>query len=328
MLSLQKPCLWLGQRGFYEFDMIVLNMEASGYSEKAKERWRHTGYRYEELTWAELNSYNNSEDVEILIVRLGAHISLNQISQFNKLKTIISATTGVTHLEVDELKAAGISCVTLRGQNEFLRTLPATAELTWGLLLSFVRKIHLAREDVIEGNWNREAFKGFQLAGKSIGVIGLGRIGTKLASYADAFGMDVLYFDPRVESKKFRRYHDLHDMLSKCDIVSLHIHNDSDNFKFFNKSVLESCRKGVIVMNSSRGEIWDEMALKDGLKTGHVGGIVADVLHGEHINVEESELWEIRNDPRVLLTPHIGGACSDAMQQCELHVQSLVLKAQ
>ena len=182
--------------------MIVLNAEPLGYSVKAIESWKQKGYTYKESGWKEILNEDSFANVHILIVRLAQKIDKVILEKFPDLKMLVSATTGLDHIDQDELIKRNIKLVSLRGQDEFLKTIPSTAEHTWALLLALIRNIPAANEDVRSGNWERDRFRGYQLKEKMLGIIGLGRTGKRVAGYAQAFDMQVQYFDPFVNEKK------------------------------------------------------------------------------------------------------------------------------
>lgn len=305
---------------------VVLNAEPAGYSQAAIATWKRKGFRYETSTWTDILKTETFSDVTVLIVRLGRKVDANILDRFPKLEKLVSATTGHDHLDVSELKARKIKLVSLRGHTKFLKTIPSTAEHTWGLLLALIRNVPAANEHVKNGSWDRDQFKGYQLKGKTIGIIGLGRIGMQVANYARAFGMEVLYVDPNVKTPRFKKSTNLRQLLSKSDVITLHVHLSDATAGLINKTNLQYVKPGAFFINTSRGGIVEEEALADLLapdKNGKpiLAGVATDVLTTELEDIRKSALWKAQQKGyNVLITPHIGGASWDAMWMCEEYI--------
>jgi len=171
---------------------------------------------------------------------------------------------------------------------------------------------------VLNGNWNRDKFRGYQLKDKNIGIIGLGRIGAMVAEYAQAFKMQVGYFDPRVSNSSYKRFNQLEDLLACSDIITIHIHLESQTTNLLNEQNIEHLKDGSFIINTSRGGIVDENAMVASLKRGNIAGIGVDVLHNELNGFEQSPLWRAAQaGENIIITPHIGGATWEAMHGCE-----------
>src|SRR6185312_4409684 len=141
-----------------------------------------------------------------------------------RLRAIVTATTGLDHIDLDEAKRRGIAVLSLRGETEFLESVTATAEHTWGLLLALVRKVAPAFDDIRKGNWQRDNFVGCTLSGRTLGVVGYGRLGRMVARYGQAFGMNVIVNDiapARLDAGI--RSCSLAELLGNSDAVSLHV---------------------------------------------------------------------------------------------------------
>jgi len=297
--------------------MTILNFEADGFSLNAKERWASIG-KYVETNIHTFKELPELADVEIIIVRLKTYIGKGIIDFFPNLKYVITATTGLDHIDLDSLNLKGISVISLKGETEFLNTISSTSEHTWALLLSLIRNIPTACASVSKGHWDRDKFKGIQLKRKSIGIIGLGRTGKMIAQYAQVFGMDVNYFDPFVADTSFIKHQSLESLLRVSDVVTIHVHLQKDTENLLNKEMISLMKEGSYLINTSRGKLVDEKALVDQLKSGRLKGIATDVLASELTGVNESDLYKaMMNGLNVIITPHIGGATWDAMHLCE-----------
>jgi len=298
--------------------MIVLNAEPSGYSEKAIKRWQEKGYQYKASGWDEIAKQDCFDDVQVLIVRLAKKIDQTVLNKFPFLTHLVTATTGLDHIDIPSLEKKQVRLVSLKDHPAFLQTIPSTAEHTWALLLALIRNIPAANEHVKSGKWDRDKFRGYQLKGKTIGIIGLGRTGGKLASYATAFDMKVQYFDPNVEGQPFLKKEKLEDLLADSDIISLHVHLKEDTHKLIGEQNITYIKEGALLLNTSRGNVWDEAAICKLLFSKKIGGIATDVLSTELVDIKQSPLWQAQQqNENVIITPHLGGATWDAMWSCE-----------
>jgi D-3-phosphoglycerate dehydrogenase / 2-oxoglutarate reductase len=305
---------------------VVYNVEPFEYSYKAVTNWIDSGFTYIKGSWAEVHNKDSFESVTVIIVRLGGMLSEEILRKFPNVECIISATTGQDHLSLNAISKKNAQLITLKGEEEFLRTIPSTAEHTWALLLSLIRNVNAAVNHVRNGGWDRDLFKGFQLKNKKIGIIGLGRIGEMIAKYAKAFDMEVLYFDPYVKNNNFRRMKSLKELMKESDIISIHVHLNNETEKLISNDLLKSVKKGSYLLNTSRGKILDETEVVNSLMRGDLAGVGLDVLSEEiNKNIRESELWKAQERYNVIITPHIAGATYDAMWTCEEFVQKKYL---
>lgn len=297
--------------------MNILNVEPSDFSHRAKFLYISGLNRggYEEAFWHELPE--DCTHVDVLIVRLERYIGREALSYFPNLKYVISATTGTDHLDLKYLEQRKIKFFCLKGETDFLRTITSTPELTWGLLISLLRHIPQAVSSVHQ-EWNRDKFKGYQLKGKTIGIIGLGRVGWQIALYAKAFGMEIMYYDPFVVDDSFQKCVSLDELLHKSDIVTVHVHLTDETDSLLNEDNLHKMKKGAYLINTSRGRIIDEATIVSLLKQNHLKGVAVDVLGDELQDYKSSLLYQaFLEGYNVLITPHIGGASYDAMHMCE-----------
>ena len=267
-------------------------------------------------------------DYDVLIVRLAHKIDREVINSGRILKAIVTATTGLDHIDIEETEKRGIAVLSLKGETDFLQNITATAELTWGLLLSLIRRIPYAFNDVLHNNWRRDNFIGKELKGKILGIIGYGRLGRIVASYAKAFQMSVYAYtyNRRDSENDGVEWKDLEELLTVSDVISLHIPFTGENINFLDSEKLALLKPGSILINTSRGELVDEVALLDCLRNGKIAGAALDVLSGEEHHRIEDGSWP-EGDPLVeysktnsnlLLTPHIGGASTDSMNATEM----------
>lgn len=301
---------------------VVFNAEPAGFSPAARDLWQQAGEYYE----GDLDDPRHADllvRVTVLIVRLARRIDQRVLDRCPCLKTLVSATTGLDHLDLDLLAKRRIELICLRGETEFLATIPSTAEHAFGMMLALLRNIVPASESVRDGKWQRDRFRGRQLRGRRLGLIGLGRTGRMMATYAAGFDMRVGYYDPHVNDSSIRRFDSLDALLQDSEIVSLHVHLTAHTRAMIGVAELQRMPRGGWLINTSRGGLLDEHALVEHIGAGHVTGAAVDVLDGEIDGITASPLWQaMRDGKNVLITPHLGGATLDAMQQCEDFIAS------
>lgn len=298
---------------------VVYNAEPFGYSEAAVEKWADKGYSYYAGSWKEISEGNSLNDVHILIVRLRNKVTDAVLDTFPNLRFLVTATTGLDHIDLDAAEQRNVTVISLRPHKEFLKTIPSTAEHTWGLIMSLLRNIPQSHQHVINGGWNRDEFRGYQLSGKTIGLVGLGRTGSKVAKYATAFDMKVCYYDPYFTSEHhYLRMNSLTGLVSESDIISIHVHLNQETENLLSKEILSYVKPGSCLINTSRGKVWDELAVVESLKKKVLRAVASDVLNNELDQENASPLLKYaETNKNVILTPHIGGATWDAMWACE-----------
>lgn len=297
----------------------ILNVEPDEYSDEARSILIQIGSLVEKnMDRSEL--LQRIHEFDALIVRLRHQVDAELINAAPALKIIVSATTGLDHIDMEYAARKNISVLSLRGETEFLRTIPATAELTWGLLLALTRNIPSAHASVLNGAWQRDRFKGHELAGLRLGIVGLGRIGEKVAGYGSAFGMKVKAYDPyrtdAVSGVELKT--SLAELLGDSDVLSIHVPLIQETVNLIGTKELNMLQRGSWLVNTARGAIVNEPALLDALKSGHLAGAALDVLSGERTNENSPLIEHAHTHPNLLLTPHIGGATCESMHSTEV----------
>ena len=232
------------------------------------------------------------------------------------LKLIATATTGADHIDSKALAARNIPLLTLKGQKQVLNELTPAAELSWMLLMACARHLRAANRHVEAGLWDRELFPGMLLKGRTLGLIGCGRIGGWMARYATAFGMRVIGHDPHLPEAEWPatiERTDLDTLLQNAHAVSIHVHLSDETRGLVGPREFALLRPGAILINTSRGAICDEDALLQALETNHLAGYGTDVLEGEPA-IQNSRVWQYaQTHDNCLITPHIGGFSPDAV---------------
>ncbi len=247
-----------------------------------------------------------------LIVRSGTKVSEDVIEAGTKLKLIGRAGTGYDNINVKAASRKGILVMNTPGGNT-----TSAAELTMSLLMTLSRNIPQACESLKNGHWDRKSFTGSELSGKTIGIIGLGRIGREVAKWCSVFGMTVVGYDPIMSAEAAKASgidsKSLDEIYSQSDYITLHTPLTIDTKNLINASTLEKCKDGVRIINAARGGIIDEVALLEALKSGKVGGAALDVFEKEPPNFEDME--ELLAHPKVICTPHLGALTAEAQWQ-------------
>jgi len=235
------------------------------------------------------------------------------------LRVICTASTGTVHIDCALAKSRDVSIVSLKNETDFLSKVTSTAELAFTLLLTVVRHMIPATYDVVGGEWDCDKFIGRQVSDLKIGVLGLGRLGKLFAKYCDCFGAEVSFYDPYVDEiatlKNVRKIEIMKNFLCDLDVVSIHIHATDENVGFISREFLEMCRDDVIIINTARGEVVDEIALVEFLRRNPNSHYATDVIHNEVARHESPILKHLQNSfpgGNVTVTPHVGGMSEGA----------------
>lgn len=249
------------------------------------------------------------------------------LQRASSLRIISTATTGSDHIDLDTAEGLGIRVRTLREDSELLQCLTPAAELSWALILACARRLVPATRHVRDGEWVREEFPGLMLNGRTLGLIGCGRIGQWMARYGQAFGMTVIGFDPHVNPwPKTIEAVDLDKLVREADFVSVHVHLGPETKGLVGAQQFQNMKPGAIFINTSRGGVSDEAALLRALESGHLGAAGLDVLDGEPDTATHPLVQYARNNDNLLITPHCGGFSPDAVRRVCAHAATKVLE--
>jgi D-3-phosphoglycerate dehydrogenase / 2-oxoglutarate reductase len=270
-------------------------------------------------------------DLNVVIIRLKYLLDASLLAQAPQLKVISTATTGLDHIDLQAAKKQNIAILSLRGETEFLKTVTATAEHTWGLLLALLRHIPQAHAAVVSGDWDRTIFFGRELQGRTLAIVGLGRIGQMVARYALAFRMRVVAFDPFQTEwvDGVERALTLQAALSGADVLSVHVPLSKETTHLIGVPEFAALKNGAIVLNTSRGAILDEAALIDALERGHLGGAALDVIHDEYSptsGLRDRLIGYAATHSNLLITPHLGGATHDSLEKVEIFMAEKLIR--
>ncbi len=267
----------------------------------------------------DLNKFLNSLD--ILFVRLSFKIDKVFIDKCSNLKWICSPTTGHNHLDLEYINKKKINVITLRGETKFLKSIKATPEHTFGLILAILRRYGIAFNSIKEGDWNREKCIGEELYNNIVGIIGFGRVGQQVARYCKSFGAKVIYYDIKDIKSRFdlTKSDNLSDLIKKSRIVVLCADYKSQRPLIIGQKEIKLLQNKFFI-NSSRGELVDEKFLLETAVNGKFLGIALDVISNENSKNNLNEWKELMEKQNVIITPHIGGFTEVSIKKTELFI--------
>ncbi len=255
------------------------------------------------------------------ICRSGVKLSADVLAGNRRLRAIARAGVGTDNIDKQAATRAGIVVMNTPHGNTI-----STAEHTMALLLALARNIAPAFESLKQGRWERSRYMGTQLAGKTLGIIGLGRIGQAVAARAKAFQMRVVGYDPylsreRAEALGIEALESIEELLPQADFLTVHTPLTPETRNLINRENLHLLKPGVRLINAARGGIYEEQALLEGLKSGHIAGVALDVYEQEPCT--ESPLFEL---PGVVCTPHLGASTEEAQALVAKEAVELLLE--
>ena len=255
-------------------------------------------------------------EYDALMIRSGTQVSSEVIDKAKKLRIIGRAGVGVDNVDVLSATKQGVLVVNSPGGNTI-----AAAEHALALLLSLARKIPQAYASTIAGEWKRKSFVGNELYRKTLGVVGLGKIGSHVAKVANAMGMEVIGFDPFVSADRAQQMHvrlsDLDNLFKESDYITLHLPRTKETENLVNKELLEKMKRTARLVNCARGGIINEADLADALNSGVIEGAALDVYAMEPLS-KESPLHSVKEG--LILTPHLGASTVEAQENVAIDV--------
>src|SRR5437763_12721457 len=249
-------------------------------------------------------------DFAALIIRSQTKVTAKILNAAKKLRVVGRAGVGVDNVDVETATRRGVLVLNAPGANTV-----STAEHAFSLLLGIARNISRADATLKSGVWERKRLEGVELYNKTIGIIGMGRIGSELSRRAIAFGMRVLAFDPYLSAARARGLQvelveEINDLLSAADFITLHTPLTAETHNILNAERLKKTKSGVRIVNCARGGLIDEPALIEALQSGHVAGAALDVFETEPLPPDSP----LRSAPNIVLTPHLGASTIEAQE--------------
>ncbi len=308
-------------------DFRVLNTIGNKYSQKAKQILDSVvEVDYKTLTQEEFETV--LVDYDAVILGLGLILDKNLLEKCEKLKVVITVTTGLDHIDLETVNKNKLKLISLKGETELLKKVTGTAELAFALILNLLRNIPASIESVKNFEWNRDDFRGHELRGKILGIVGLGRLGEMVAKYGLAFGMKVISYDPHIGNEVFVRSGaksvTFDRLIESSDVVSIHVHLSSDTENMFNASVFDMMKPTSYLINTARGKIVNENDILTALKSGGIAGYGTDVLADELSfanNFKDHPLIDYaKTHDNCIITPHIGGMTHESREMTDIFI--------
>ncbi len=257
-------------------------------------------------------------DADALLVRSATKVDAEVFAASTRLKVVARAGVGLDNVDVPAATARGVMVVNAPTSN-----IVSAAEHAIALLLAAARRIPAADASLRQGQWKRSSFTGVELNGKTVGIVGLGKIGQLVAQRLAAFSVDLIAYDPYVAPALAAQLGieltDLDDLLRRADAISIHLPKTPETLGLVGKDQLALTKKGVIIVNAARGGLVDEDALAEAVRSGHVGGAGIDVYINEPTTA--SPLFEL---PQVVVTPHLGASTEEAQDRAGTDVAKSV----
>src|SRR6476659_8973939 len=257
-------------------------------------------------------------DADALIVRSATRVTAEVIAAAPKLRVIARAGTGVDNVDLDAASARGIVVMNAPGANSI-----SVAELALAQMLALARHLPAADAAMKQHKWEKKKFAGVEVRGKTLGLIGLGRIGQEVALRARAFGMEIVAHDPFISAELAAQVgaqlRTLDEVCAEADYLSLHLPATAGTRKMFDAARLARCKKGLKIINTARGELIDEAALADAIRSGHIGGAALDVFAEE-----PPKDWTLAQLPNVIATPHIAASTGEAQEMVGVETAAAV----
>lgn len=257
------------------------------------------------------------KEFDALVVRSATKVTKEVLEKASggKLKLIIRAGVGIDNIDIYSAHEQGITV-----KNTPNASSDSVAELALAHMFAVARFIGTSNYTMRNGEWNKKKYEGIEISGKTLGIIGMGRIGKSLANKATALGMNVIYNDVfgKQDDVKYE-FLELNDLLRKSDFISLHVPYDKENGTLIRKEELNLMKDGAYIINCARGKVVDEEALLEALDSGKIAGAGIDVFE-----VEPNTNEILVNHPRVSCTPHIGASTMEAQDRIGEEVVSVI----
>jgi D-3-phosphoglycerate dehydrogenase / 2-oxoglutarate reductase len=259
-------------------------------------------------------------DATALVVRSETKVTRKVIEAAKQLRVVGRAGVGVDNVDIEASTQHGVVVMNTPGGNTV-----TTAELSFTMLLCLARKVPQAHATMVAGKWDRKLFQGVELQGKTLGVLGFGRIGTEVARRAVAFGMRVVAYDPYLTEERARAVGaefaaELDHVYREADFLTVHMPVTKETKEMLNAAAFAKMKPGVKIVNCARGEIISETDLIAALESNKVAGAALDVFAVEPLPADHP----YRKQPNLILTPHLGASTEEAQEKCGIEVAEVI----
>jgi D-3-phosphoglycerate dehydrogenase / 2-oxoglutarate reductase len=257
-------------------------------------------------------------DRNIIFVRLKYYLGKELLKEARQLKYICSPTTGHNHIDCEYLNSKKINLISLKNEYQFLTTIRATPEHTFGLVLSLLRNYKFAFCGDVQGFSDRESYKGEEIYQKNIGIIGFGRVGQIISKYFISFGANVAFYDIKDVnySDYIKRIDTLELLIESSDVIILCASYSVDNIGMINEKMLDLLQ-GKYFINTARGELIDEEKMLEKIQSDHFKGLALDVLSSENGSHNLNTIRQYSKTKNIIITPHIAGVTYESMSKTE-----------
>jgi len=256
---------------------------------------------------------------DIILTRIDIKFDKEILEKARNLKILATATTGTDHIDLEYAKERGVEVISAPGVNA-----TAAAEHTFGLILSLIRNTPWAFDSIKNFNFNRSEFLGNELNGKTIGIVGFGRIGNQVGRYAKVFGMDILTYDPYINKSLAdelgAKIVELDELLRNSDIITLHAFASKETENMISFDEFSKMKDTVLLINVARGSLVNENALLDALEKKKIKGAAVDVLREEPPTENNRLIKYSKVNNNLIITPHIGGSTEEAVENAAVYV--------
>ncbi len=282
----------------------------------------NSNFNVELFSEKKINLNHILKKFDIVWLRLGYKLYDNLFEGNLKCKFIVCPATGTDHLNPEFCKKKGIKIISLKNESNFLNEVKSTAELTILLTLSLLRKIKPIINDIQKGNFSRDAYRGNDLDGKLVGIIGLGRLGKIVSDLYSSFGCKVIGFDNKnIQDYKYDKVSTIDELVSKADIISIHVDLNETSLNLIDKKLFKKMKPTALIINTSRAAVMNSSDLIFSLENKVISGAAVDVIDNE-LNFGSDDLFykAYNNHENLVITPHIGGNTFESFKKTEQFV--------
>lgn len=300
---------------------MIRILASDGMEKSSVESLRQAGFEVVEEHYEVDALAQEIKNFDVIVVRSATKVRqpiIDAALETKRLKLIIRGGVGVDNIDVDYARLNGITVANTPNASS-----ASVAELTLGHMFCLARHLHKSNVTMKEGKWNKKQYEGIELAGKTLGLIGFGRIAREVAKRAHAIGMKVIYTDICGEMEGYTefKFHTMDELISMADFISLHIPFIKEQGATIGKTQFEKMKDGVYIVNCARGGVVCEEALLEALNSGKVAGAALDVFEEEPTKNEK-----LISHENVSLTPHIGAATGEAQERIGEEIVQIIKK--